>query len=99
MSVLSPSSMFTNAIEPSEPVVRMDVTESSPAKDFIPVPDLQRQNDREFDQISKSISNASPECQQLVCINEFHCCGFLIVFFKNRIRFFLSQNNRIKTLR
>lgn len=84
MSVLSPSSMFTNAIEPSEPVVRMDVTESSPVKDFIPVPDSHRRNDREFDQISKTMTNASPEHQQMVCSNTHYGydCVLIHLIFK-----------------
>lgn len=51
MSVLSPSSVLTNPIEPSEPA-RTNVIESSPVKDLTPLPDLQMQNDHVADHVS-----------------------------------------------
>lgn len=51
MSALSPSSMFTtsNAIEPTEPNARMDVTESGGDKEFTPIPNPDEHNDAHFD--------------------------------------------------
>ncbi|XP_055313175.1 serine-rich adhesin for platelets-like isoform X2 [Sitodiplosis mosellana] len=69
MSALSPSSMFTtsNAIEPSEPTTRMDVTESGGVKEFTPISNPDEHNDAgsDDDHVSTPVVDAVQEQQQL----------------------------------
>lgn len=86
MSALSPSSMFTtsNAIEPSEPTIRMDVTESGAVKDFTPVQNPNQHIDTGFDNghTPTPVVDAVQGQEQLVCS--------LFIYFKMFLAFFIK---------